>query len=361
MDFESVTKGHSRRKTATAVVKHYLNHKRDLPWRNNNDPYRIWVSEIMLQQTQVATVIPYFNRWMTRFPTIQHLAEATLEEVLTLWTGLGYYRRCRFLHEGAKQIVGECHGTLPKTTKELQKIKGIGPYTAGAISSIAFGLPAPIVDGNVERLLSRIFAMKHNIKSKEGQAYLWKLSEWLVPTSKSSEFNQGMMELGATICKPKNPTCNECPLSNNCRAFKEGTVSSYPVKSKKLGRGEKKRIAYNVAWLTRRNKILLCRRHLSGLFPGVWELPHAKSKKSLSHLFTNPMVIKSKAITAFDHVLSHRLLDIKLYPAEIEGKVKLKNVSVFDKTKWFSRSELSTIGLSSAMKRLIDHQLGVNA
>ena len=361
MECTPLIKGVSKANLSSAIVKHYKKHKRDLPWRQNQDPYRIWVSEIMLQQTQVKTVIPYFNRWVKRFPTVESLAKAKIETVLSFWTGLGYYRRCRFLHEGAQQTVNEHNGKIPDTPERLQKIKGIGKYTAGAISSIAFGLPAPIVDGNVERLLSRVFRIEHDVKSKEGQTLLWQLAQWLIPPKSASDFNQGMMELGATVCKPKNPDCQRCPLQAYCRAKKHGDIDSFPIKAKRIGTKEKKKIPYKVAWLTRRQKILLCRRHANGLFPGVWELPHAETKASLKKLFTNPTDVMPKSIIHFEHVLSHRLLDIKLYPAEIEGKAKLRNDLIFDKNKWFSPNELSTIGLSSAMKTIIEKQLGVKA
>ena len=193
---------------AQAVVSYYQSVRRDLPWRRTRDPYAIWVSEVMLQQTRVATVIPYWERWMAKFPTVSALAAAPLDDVLAAWAGLGYYARARNLWNGAKEIDTRWAGQLPGRASELREVKGIGPYTAGAIASIALGERAPLVDGNVARVLARVFAIPHDIKSTAGTKALWKAAGELMtalPTSSApGDLNQGLMELGATLCSPRS-------------------------------------------------------------------------------------------------------------------------------------------------------------
>ncbi|HWA82948.1 MAG TPA: A/G-specific adenine glycosylase [Fimbriimonadaceae bacterium] len=211
-----------------ALLAWYDAHKRDLPWRRSRDPYAIWVSEVMLQQTQVATVIPYFERWMRRFPTIKALAEASEPDVLSIWQGLGYYRRCRLLLEGAKWAVE--HG-LPQTAAAWIKAPGVGRYTAAAIASISQGEPVAVVDGNVERVFARIDGCELSGSALTRAA--WKWAELQIPTDRPGDWNQTMMELGATVCKPREPACNACPLAAGCFARREDAQGRLPVASVK--------------------------------------------------------------------------------------------------------------------------------
>ena len=213
---------------ARALVRWFRRAHRDLPWRRTRDPYAVWVSEIMLQQTRVDVVVPYYERFLVRFPAVETLACAPLDDVLEHWAGLGYYRRARQLHAAAASVVRDHAGAVPADESALRALPGIGRYTAGAIRSIAFGEPAPIVDGNVARVLSRLFALRGGPGEAAWEKRLWELAGSLVPASDPSAFNQGLMELGATVCTPRAPLCPSCPLARNCRAHALGRAEAYP-------------------------------------------------------------------------------------------------------------------------------------
>ena len=216
---EKVGRLATKRLPAARLLRWATKNLRDLPWRvEPRDPYRVWVSEIMLQQTQVVTVIPYFRRFTERFPTVQALAAAPLDDVLKLWEGLGYYARARNLHRAARKVVAEFEGRLPDTVEELSQLPGIGRYTLGAIASIAFGRDAPVVDGNVKRVLCRVYAIRGDARRPAVQKKLWALAEANLPKGKAGRWNEAMMELGATVCTPRSPRCDECPLAGVCRA-----------------------------------------------------------------------------------------------------------------------------------------------
>ena len=202
----------------------------DLPWRRTKDAYAVWVAEIMLQQTQIATVLPYYARWMTRFPTVEALADAPLDDVLKLWEGLGYYSRARNLHTAARQIMAEHDGRLPDTLDGLVALPGIGRYTAGAIASIAFAIPAPVLDGNVIRVLSRIFDINEDVTKPATRKWLWELAAAAVPTERPGDFNQALMEMGQLICTPQTPRCLICPVNTLCLARQRGTQLERPVR-----------------------------------------------------------------------------------------------------------------------------------
>jgi len=252
----------------------YDHAKRDLPWRTAEDPYATWVSEIMLQQTQVVTVLDYYARWMERFPDVASLAAADLDDVLELWAGLGYYRRARFLHRGAKYVVEELDGEIPTTAKELRALPGVGPYTAGAIASIAFGEVEALVDGNVERILARIFAIPGDPKDRANQKQFWALAEALVDDARPGDFNQSMMELGATVCTPKNPTCLLCPVRPRCQAFAMGEPTRFPAKVKRAKpRAQTTLTCVVTAVVDGREHVLATKRPEDGLLPGLLEFP----------------------------------------------------------------------------------------
>lgn len=204
--------------------------RRDLPWRRTDDPYAIWVSEAMLQQTQVATVIPYYRRFLARFPTVHALASAPEVDVLKHWEGLGYYSRARNLHKAAGVVVSECNGTLPDTLDGLQSLPGIGPYMAAAVASIAFNRPVPVLDGNVERVLTRLHGISDPAREKATHQRLWALADDLLSIDRPGDHNQAMMELGATVCTPRAPDCPGCPFTGDCKAERAGNPESYPVK-----------------------------------------------------------------------------------------------------------------------------------
>ncbi len=248
----------------------YQKNKRPLPWRETKDPYKIWVSEIMLQQTQVKTVIPYYHRWLEKFPDISSLSRAPFDSVVKLWEGLGYYRRARNLHETAQIIAKEHGGKFPSDAETVYSLPGIGKYTGGAILSIAFGKPAPILDGNVARILSRLFAISDPVDTGQGQKKLWELAEKLLPKKNPGDFNQSMMELGATLCLPQESACLICPVSRLCKAHQTGKEESYPQKSRKM---EIKKVRAACAIVRKNGRVLITQRPDNGLWAQLWEFP----------------------------------------------------------------------------------------
>lgn len=246
----------------------------DLPWRRSRDPYKVWVAEIMLQQTQIATVIPYYERWLERFPTVADLARADLGEVLKMWEGLGYYSRARNLHTAAQMVVENFGGKVPDNVADLLKLKGIGRYTAGAIASIAFDVPAPILDGNVIRVLSRLVDLPDDVTKTATKKRLWGLAGEVVDSSRPGDFNQSLMELGQQVCLKARPKCHECPLGDMCLAKTRGTQLERPVRPPR-----KKTPHYDVAagiiWRNE-NEFLIAQRPTDGLLGGLWEFPGGK-------------------------------------------------------------------------------------
>ena len=253
--------------------------KRDLPWRNTKDPYHIWVSEIMLQQTQVKTVLPYYERWIKTIPTIEKLATTPERKILKLWEGLGYYSRARNFKKAAQIIYKEMNGKLPKTVKDLQNLPGIGRYTAGAISSIAFGLNAPVLDGNVKRVLSRLFCINDNGATIVSENRLWEKADDLVPVRRSGDFNQALMELGATVCTPKSPICQQCPVRTICKAFLKNRVNEFPLSKKNV---PSKKIEVSAGIIMKNKKVYIQQRTKGGLMGGLWEFPGGKRERGES-------------------------------------------------------------------------------
>ena len=246
---------------------------RPLPWRKHYRPYEVWISEIMLQQTQVETVLPYYVRWMRLFPDIQTLAASDQKKVLKAWQGLGYYSRARSLHENAKLIVEKFEGEFPRDFESILSLKGIGRYTAGAISSIAFNKNTPIVDGNIFRVLSRIYAIDKPIDVESNKEAFWKLQEKLIPKGKARYFNQALMELGALVCTSKSPACLACPVNKFCKAFKQNKAESYPV------RANKKvivKVEAGAVVFSQKGRFLIHQRPTGELMGGLWEFPEWK-------------------------------------------------------------------------------------
>ncbi len=244
-----------------------------LPWRNHPDPYAVWVSEIMLQQTRVETVIPYFGKWMRLFPNIRALAAAAEQDVLSAWEGLGYYSRARNLHKAAKIVSEKFNGELPRSVDELRNLPGIGRYTAGAIASMAFGMDEATLDGNLRRVFSRLYDVTQPADSPAGEKLLWELAAQNLPKGKAGDYNQALMDLGATICLPKNPRCLICPLQQICRSCQAGTQQLRPVLKPKKQAPHYHRAA---AVIFQRGRVLLARRPSKGLLGGMWEFPNAR-------------------------------------------------------------------------------------
>ncbi|MCB9799932.1 MAG: A/G-specific adenine glycosylase [Candidatus Omnitrophica bacterium] len=256
---------------------------RDLPWRHTKDPYKIWVSEIMLQQTQVDTVVPYYQKWIKAFPTVRALANAPLEEILRHWAGLGYYRRARMLHKAAGELISSHQSQLPPDVERLMQIPGIGRYTAGAISSIAFNRPSPLVDGNVIRILSRIFEIRDDVMLADTIKTLWQLAELLVDPKRPGDFNQAMMELGATVCTPDLPQCLTCPLQKECSAYKTGSQNKLPVKLKQEKLQKTKAAA--LVLCNAQNKILIEQQPKEARWGGLWMFPVRQNKRTIERDF----------------------------------------------------------------------------
>jgi len=258
---------------AQRLLSWYASNARSLPWRGLKDPYAIWVSEIMLQQTRVETVKTYFERWLQRFPTIQSLAEAPVREVLKAWEGLGYYSRARNLHRAARIVVDDHGGLLPTDMQLLRKLPGIGRYTAGAIASIAFGQDFPVLDGNVRRVLARVFNVSEEIRSSPGERVLWELAEQNLPQGKAADYNQALMDLGASICSARSPGCRSCPLRDICQAYELGIQEQRPVRKAKPNIPHH---TVTAAIICRNGTVLVAQRPVSGLLGGMWEFPGGK-------------------------------------------------------------------------------------
>jgi A/G-specific adenine glycosylase len=260
---------------AGKLLEWYAQNTRQLPWRGSSDAYAVWVSEIMLQQTRVETVIPYFERWMKRFPSIRDLAAASEQEVLALWEGLGYYSRARNLRKAA-QLVEEIYGgELPRDLPGLRKIPGIGRYTAAAIASMAFGLDIATLDGNLKRVFARLFDLEEAVDSHAGEKRLWALAEEHIPPGRAGDYNQALMDLGATICLPKKPRCLLCPLIDLCQAQRRGAQESRPVR---LPKKEIPHYTVTAAVILWEGKFLLATRPANGLLGGLWEFPGGKAE-----------------------------------------------------------------------------------
>lgn len=265
--------GRERNALRRALRNWYDRARRDLPWRETPpNPYQIWIAEIMLQQTRVSVVLPYWRRFIVKFPTVQHLAAASVDDVLRHWAGLGYYRRAHHLHDAARRVIREHDGILPADPIVLRTLPGIGRYTAGAIASIGFGRQAAVLDGNVARVLSRLF---HPVVDQPGDPRaateaLWGLADWLVPRRRPGEFNQALMELGALVCLPARPRCADCPLARRCAARQAGVERQVPPKARAVDKPLLEVVAVVAA---RRSRILMAKRPIDGLWPGMWDLP----------------------------------------------------------------------------------------
>jgi A/G-specific adenine glycosylase len=287
-------------------IKSWFNQtKRDLPWRNNPSPYEVWISEIMLQQTQVSVVIPYFERWMERFPVVKDLAAASLEEVIKLWEGLGYYSRARNLHIGARQIMENFGGTFPSTMSDLAQIKGLGPYTIGAILSFAYHQKTAAVDGNVMRVLTRYFGIEENVSSSSVQKKIWKIAEEMLPEEEPWQITEGLIELGATLCQRK-PKCMGCPLMHSCQGYLKGIASSLPIKNPRVKTEKLQRI------------VLLLH------FKGEWLVKQVPEGKIMSGLHEFPYFQVSEKNVNQTLVLEHMKKELGFLPKAIQELASVK-------------------------------------
>lgn len=341
---------------APALVRWFDKSARDLPWRRTRDPYAIWLSEVMLQQTRVETVIPYYERFLARLPNVRALASADIDDVLSLWSGLGYYRRARELHRCAREVVEKHDGAFPADVEALRALRGIGPYTAGAIASIAFDKPAALVDGNVARVLARIFAIELDMKSTAGMREAWATAERIVPKDEPGKFNQALMELGATICLPRDPGCLVCPVREHCVARAQGRERDLPVMSAKRASPKVPLVA---AVLEHEGLILFARRKEGGLFGGLWEPPMVPAssiidaRSALEGAGVQSNVRLSK-VGRVGHVLTHRELDVIVCRGQGRPVAILDapTTEPYEKLAWLPR-EPTGIGISTLAKKVL--------
>lgn len=311
--------------------------RRDLPWRRTSDPYAIWVSEVMLQQTQVDTVIPYWTAFLGRFPNVRALAKAPLEEVLHAWKGLGYYRRARLLHAAAHAVVEKHDGALPQTAAGLRELPGFGRYTAGAVASLAFGEQSPVVDGNVARVLSRLFEVEGRPGEPAREQTLWALAENLVVGPRPGDLNQALMELGALVCTPARPDCAHCPVRRSCRALASNRVEALPrPRVRKPPRPETRYAVF----ARQGAKVLVARRSAHGLYGGLWELP------SVARLpFPTGVKVGARTVSV-TRQLTHRTMTYDVHTATIVGKALVW--ADYDQVAWVDGVKLTSIPMSAA-------------
>ena len=334
---------------------YYANH-RSLPWRETKNAYCIWVSEIMLQQTQVKTVHQYFLRFIERFPTVESLADASIEEVLKYWEGLGYYNRAVKLHQTSQIIKNVFQGHFPDNYQHLLDLPGIGPYTAGAIASFAFNIAEPAIDGNVTRVISRIFLITEDTKKTTTKQKIRKYVFKIMLREKVDVFNQTLMELGATICSPRRPECSECPVSYTCKAFKSKKQEIIPNSIKKA---KPKKMVMEIALLIKEKKILLVKRPLRGLLANMWALPATELKKGnfegcsiqsdLENIYQMKINQKPVLIGEVNHGFTHRIWMMKLYHFSSFSDGNFNS----SKEKWVSISQLNQYAIPTAFKKLL--------
>ena len=346
-----------KRRFRQRLLSWYDEQARSLPWRETRDPYRIWVSEVMLQQTQVKTVEVYYGRFIGRFPSVADLARAAPDEVMKAWEGLGYYSRARHLHQAAREVVERFAGHVPETREDWLSLPGIGRYTAGAILSIAFGKPEAVLDGNVIRVLSRIFHITEDVRKASTLRMLWSLSESLLPQSRIGDYNQALIELGALTCRTGNPLCSDCPVSRMCEANRLFLQKELPVKSprKPVPHYE---VTAGIIW--RNDRFLITRRPPKGLLGGLWEFPGGKLEagEDLSDCLKREIreelgiaIEVGVHLTSVDHAYTHFRITLHAFECRYRGgRIRLIGI---DDYRWILPEELGGFALPAADHKII--------
>jgi A/G-specific adenine glycosylase len=335
------------------IINWYQKNKRDLPWRNSIDPYSIWLSEIILQQTRVNQGLPYYLRFIDAFPTVKDFSKADEEDILKLWQGLGYYSRARNMLKAAKFIDLNYQGNFPENVDDLLKIPGIGPYTANAIASLAFNKSVPVVDGNVFRVIARMFEIKEDIGKKSTYDIFYKTASQLMGNYNPSSFNQAMMELGALVCTPQSPKCQTCPVLHHCASFKNKTQLDFPVKLKKI---KTKKRFFNYIVLLNQNNTLIYKRSANDIWQNLWEFPLFETEEKTNQhktilaltqsLLTNETKIAFLKHLEFDHVLTHQKINALFWIFKVEHLLPIE-----DK---YEVVEFDKINIKFALSRLTD-------
>jgi len=347
------------KKIRAALLGWFRKNRRDLPWRRTQDPYLIWVSEIMLQQTQVKTVTPYYRRWAKSFPSVQVLARAPESRVLKHWEGLGYYSRARNLHRAAKIVVEQFRGEVPDTMESITGLPGIGRYTAGAILSIAFQKPVPVLDGNVKRVLARLFCLPENGASAASQNRLWQTAERLLPKRGAGDFNQALMELGATVCGARNPVCPSCPLQSLCQAQTQNLQHRFPPRKTAP---PVKKIEVSAGVIRRGGKIFIQQRPLGGLMGGLWEFPGGKRKtnespdaclrREIREELGVDIVVREKLMTV-KHSYTQFRVTLHVYRCRLpSGRIR---ATCCEQWKWVEARQLAAFAFPAANVKIVRH------
>ena len=348
-----MTRGAAPALSARIITWQRRHGRHDLPWQNTRDPYRLWLSEIMLQQTQVATVIGYYTRFVQRFPDVAALAAAPLDDVLAAWSGLGYYSRARNLHRCAQAVVCEHGGRFPASAAALATLPGIGRSTAAAIAVFAFDERAAILDGNVKRVLTRALGFADDLSLTSNQKALWSAAEALLPERGIVAYTQGLMDLGATLCSRRRPECAACPLATICVAHALGRHEAYPVKTRKLQRGRR---AASLLWLEHRGRVWLVQRPPRGVWAGLYSLPEFAADAEIEQCVAD-WPGAGEALAAFNHALTHFDWQLKAWrwclPAALPAAQRKAIEASLPFGRWVGRGEALSLGLPAPIRRLL--------
>ncbi len=339
---------------SSQLIQWQLQHGRHgLPWQRTRDPYRVWLSEIMLQQTQVTTVLAYYDRFLQRFPDVAALAVASQDEVLALWSGLGYYSRARNLHRCAQAVVAQHGGEFPRSSEQLQSLPGIGRSTAAAVAAFCFGERVAILDGNVKRVLTRVLGFEGDLAEAAQERSLWARATALLPEQGIEPYTQGLMDLGATLCSVRAPQCLLCPVRERCVAAATQTQARFPLKTRKLKRSKREHLWL---WLSWRDRVWLAQRPDQGVWAGLWSLPEFDTATDFErHCAAWPG--HAEKLVSFTHVLTH--LDWTLHPVrwnlppDLDDKTALSIVTAWPTGRWFTQDEALAAGLPAPLRRLL--------
>ncbi|HBZ57443.1 MAG TPA: A/G-specific adenine glycosylase [Syntrophobacteraceae bacterium] len=356
---------HSRnqRQMVEGLLRWFASNQRSLPWRNRYTPYATWIAEMMLQQTRTATVIPYYERWMRRFPDVRWLARASEQEVLKLWEGMGYYSRARNIHKTARVLMEQFGGVFPDNYEDIIQLPGIGPYTASAILSIAFNQDYPVVDGNVERVFARLYDLQQPVKAKKSRDFIRSTALSLLPSGRAREFNQALMELGATLCLPRNPLCVECPIEDCCKSKRLGVAHLRPVMA-----ARKPLVPIEVALgvLMEGDRVLIQKRPTEGLMAGLWEFPGGKLEdgetpvEALKREFQEELglgIEPIRKLTVIRHQYTSYRVTLHCYLCCFQAKSQRIGGDLVSTPRWVTVAELDRYPFPAANRRLI-HLLG---